>query len=327
MIAYERGGATRIAVREHVRAYGCPEVTFVGSSRVHIGIVCPEVASGIRGAVGREVSVGNFASGGALIQELLPTVRYALRHEPRPVFLMYGVDPEQIRGPELFNERSAIFCSMDDLRHARSELGIEAREFLPVVARNHAADWCVLFRYRSRPLNWLRERFKGRELSPVLGEIVGIEHSSDAGRTLLTDPPDPAEVRHHVETAHLDHGVYPFNPAKVEMFTQLARECRDHGVRLVFFEVPNARVFDQCLPPGVNPRFRELMGGVADQTGARFVTLDELGLSFTDEEFRDPVHLNLNGATRLSRALTERVIVPELIAAEAKRSREPAESR
>lgn len=45
------------------------------------------------------------------------------------------------------------------------------------------------------------------------------------------------------------------------------------------------------------------------------MSLEELGLKFTDAEFRDPVHLNYKGATELSNTLCVKVLVPMLRAA------------
>lgn len=320
MITYERGVATRYAVREHVAAYGSAEVCFAGSSRVHVGIVVPEVAEVLGERLGRPVAVANYASGGALIQENAPLVEWVLRHEPRPRVLVYGVDPEQIRGPELWNERSVVFWTPSDLLDARTRLSDDVLTAWPDVARNCLRDWSCVFRYRARPLSWLKERFRPRESSPILGERLDIEHGSDPDRSLLDHPADVAEVRKHVETAHLaPDGTYPFNERKVEMFAEMLRHCREHGVRVVLLDLPNAAVFNQFLPDGVYPHYREAMRRVAGAEGARFVTLEELGLSFGDADFRDPVHLNYPAGKRLSARLAEQVLVPEL-----ERSADPA---
>jgi len=149
----------------------------------------------------------------------------------------------------------------------------------------------------------------------MLGEYLAPEHTTDRGRTLVEFPADEPEVKHHVQTGHLINGVYPFNEMKIAWFKEFIGHCRSNGVEVVLFEVPNADVFNRYLPDDVYPRFYSYMQGIAAQSGARFVSLEELGLKFTDAEFRDPVHLNYKGATELSDALCVKVLVPMLRAA------------
>ncbi len=321
LIAYETGVPERYAARYHIQSYGAPEVSFVGSSRVHMGILCPVVSEELAARCGRPVGVANFASGGALIEEIEPLVAYMMRHEPVPRLLLYGVDPEQVRGPQLYNDRSPIFWSLDDLWCAQATVDADVGALWPDVLRNHLADAWLTFRYRARPVHWLKAMHRGRDTSPMLGEYPAGMRVTDppgADRSLAAFPADAEEVKHHVETAHLDHGRYPFNDRKLEMFARLIDGCRERDVRVVLFEVPNAQVFNQYLPADVYPSFFAMMRGIAERGGARFVSLDELSLKFGDEDFRDPVHLNVRGAKELSRALTTKVIAPELLSIEAR---------
>ena len=56
--------------------------------------------------------------------------------------------------------------------------------------------------------------------------------------------------------------------------------------------------------------FRQLFSISPD---IHFFPLSDLELAFTDTDFRDPVHLNLFAARRLSDRVTERIIKPILI--------------
>jgi hypothetical protein len=51
---------------------------------------------------------------------------------------------------------------------------------------------------------------------------------------------------------------------------------------------------------------------LTEDGSAWFVTQDDLQLSFDDADFAEQSHLNLAGARKLTRAITERVILPEL---------------
>lgn len=315
LIAYERGVPERFAARQHIQAFGAPEVMFVGSSRVHLGIVMPEVLRVLEAEVGRPVSAANFASGGSLVQELGPFIEHTLRNRPLPKIICYGVDPEQISRPEMYNERASVYWSFPDWWARRQEFGAVMDDYLPHVVRNSLADHWLTFRYRNRPINLIKAMARGRETSPMLGEYLAPEHTTDRGRTLVEFPADEAEVKHHVEAGHLDNGVYPFNMKKVEWFKEFIGHCRRDGVEVVLFEVPNADVFNRYLPDDVHATFYSHMREIAVQSGARFVSLEGLGLKFTDAEFRDPVHLNYKGSMELSDALSGKVLAPMLRAA------------
>lgn len=311
LIAYERGVPARFAVKQHLDAYGPAEVVFVGSSRVQMGILCPDAAADLRACLGRDFSVANYASGGALIQELAPTIKVMLAHG-HPKVLLFGVDPEQVRGPEMYNDRSAIFWNLADWWEARERFGRGVDRYLPTVVRDHLGDVCHLLRYRTRPLHFLKASYRGREPSPILGEMEPGQVGPPGQLALTAHPADEVQVKHHVDTAHLIDGKYPFNPEKVGMFAEVIRDCRAAGTRVVLFECPNAEVFNKFLPADVYPRFYGMMRELAAAEGATFVSLEEMGLGFTDEEFSDPVHLNARGAAMLTKRVIEVGAAPAL---------------
>ena len=317
LIAYERGVPGRYAVREHLRAFGSPEVLFVGSSRVHVGVVVPVVKESLEAELGRSVHASNFANGGVLLPEIGPMLEQMLRKKPLPKVLVIGMDPEQIARDEMFNDRTPIFWTFADWNAARQRFGNKVIPLLPETFRTWHSGVSVTFRSRLRPVHLIKELGRGREGTAITGEYVSPEHTKNKAKSLADKPADELNVEEHVKKVHLKpDGTYPFNAAKVAWWQDLATRCEQAGVEVVFAEFPNAEVFEKFLPPTTLPEFRSTMRSVAAASGAEFYSNDDLGMVYADADFGDPVHLNLAGGTRLSRALAQGPVLAAIRRAE-----------
>lgn len=313
LVAYEQGVPSRYAARHHILALGTDDICFIGSSRTNNGINCPTVSSTLLETVGRKFRVANCASGGAQTPELVPLVRFMLRYS-NPELILFGVEPEQLGTKDVVNERSAIFWNLRDFGAAREQFGSRVDSYLPQVIRNEIELQYFTLRARGRSGNLLRELFSGFTVPhPLRGEVLFPAHVIEADLTLQDAKIDPEQVRKHVLSDHLVDGHYPFSADRIALLHELIDLCRGSRVPLVFFEVPDAAVFSQCFPPGTHERFVDVFRQLASTApGVQFFTLDDLELEFSDADFRDPVHLNLTGAKRLSRSVTERIIKPVL---------------
>jgi hypothetical protein len=129
--------------------------------------------------------------------------------------------------------------------------------------------------------------------------------------SLLTRPISEERVRNYLEPLLVD-GRYPMGEIRMKAMSDLIAACRDAGVQLVFFEIPLSEILMRNLPEGTYDEFLDRMWTLAGEGAAWFVTVDDLQLVFDDSDFAEQSHLNLAGARKLTRALTERVIVPEL---------------
>ncbi len=141
-------------------------------------------------------------------------------------------------------------------------------------------------------------------LHPLKGDALHPSHTKDAAANLELSEAKAVEVTKHVQTEHLVDGSYPFSRDRIAMLRRLIELCEEKGVSLVFFEQPNAAVFDNSFPKDTRTRFLdEFRAMTKDREETRFYSLEDLGLTFQDNDFRDPVHLNLGGAKRLSEAV------------------------
>ena len=88
--------------------------------------------------------------------------------------------------------------------------------------------------------------------------------------------------------------------------------CREAGVPLALFEVPTAPILRAHLPKGAYRRYRVAVARAAEAHGVPFLSVEDLGLELTHRDFREQSHLNQRGATKLTRAVAERVVLPAL---------------
>lgn len=312
LLPYELGWYSLLSSRVLVQSSGPPEVVVVGSSRTQYSILGPLLSEELQDRSGRPTTVGNFGVGGGHSMEIEPMLRFLLRRPEKPRLIVYGLTIEQVSFDTTYNERSTIFWNLSDWARARGTFGSDMDELLPYVIRSSATEYSFLMRYRRRPTVLLHDLHRGHRLgNPLTGGLVA-GHTDPELMTTTIDVTDDLRrnVAQHIETEHLVDGVYPMNPAKLELVENVLRECVDAGIGVVLFEVPNSPLFDEYLPPGTASGFNEIARELAEEIGATFYSLADLGIHPTADEFRDTVHLNTAGATRLTRALAARL--PEL---------------
>ena len=81
-------------------------------------------------------------------------------------------------------------------------------------------------------------------------------------------------------------------------------------MEIIFFELPLTDILQEHLPPNLVEKSRAKIQRLCDAHGVRFFTLERLGLTFTDADFRQQSHLNYHAGLRLTRALLDRAIIP-----------------
>lgn len=315
LLPYDSGENEYFAAARHIEVYGAAEISVVGSSRTKEGIHVPELAS----RLGAEVR--NYACAGARADEIRALVDHLLRHGT-PDLVLCGVSPRVFLDADRRWARSAIFWEIKDWRRAAEADLPEALAVLPVMTRNVVGDFWRTLDYRQKPAVLADDavifckspgRFRALTLgdflaggvrpSPLNGGLTGRQR--DVGsRSLVTHPVSEERVQAYVDQL-LTNGEYVMGEVRFEALVAMAEACKDHGVRLVFFEEPVSAILHRHRPPDVYPRFLERMRSVARVSGAEFLPIDSLGVHFGDPDFAEQSHLNLPGARKLSVALAE----------------------
>ena len=298
------------AVADWLDAYGPAPLAFVGSSRMLLGIVPSEVRAACEADLGRPLPVGNYACDGFLAEDVDSSVRHLLR-AGRPELLLYGLTPRAVVDTKWEWLRSAYFWRLGDWWSELRRSGRGVVGELPEVVRNEVGRRWLSLRYRRSFLQQFRTRVLGTssaESFPARGELAPVQLESPE-RTLATES-DPAALRRQRRVlSRTRHGI---SAERVERIGSMLAACAAADVPVVLFELPlNPSVVDK-YPHGLLERFRTDVAEVAGRHGVRFVPWPELGLSIPPEHFRDFTHLNRLGASTLSAALAERVVLPAL---------------
>jgi predicted nucleic acid-binding protein len=329
LISYQYGEDEYYAAANHLDAYGPADIVFLGSSRTKEGIAVPEVTAALEAAGYGDLTVANYSAAGAHADEFRALCDYVLARG-RPRLILCGVSHRTLRGTEPRMARSAIFWKADDWRRAFGENRSVAAGVWPIVFRNYLSEIYRTLEYRRKPKSVAadtRRAFEERQLggptfsarqildgdvmpSPLNGQLSG-RQTYEAHHSLIARPVSDEHVRRYVSRFLVD-GKYVMGDNRVREMEALISACRESGVQLVFFEAPTSDILMRNLPEGVYERFMDRMLRLTEDGSAWFVTQDDLQLSFDDADFAEQSHLNLAGARKLTRAITERVILPEL---------------
>ncbi|MCA9243554.1 MAG: hypothetical protein KDA32_06345 [Phycisphaerales bacterium] len=344
-IPHQSGGTEYHTARCYLDAFGPAEISLFGTSRTRNGISVPELKARLEAACQADAAIqrrfgdariANYACSGSNIEVAFSTLRYALRLAPdRPRIAIFGVSAQQLmRGEELSN-RAAVFWDIPDWVEAFDDTAAQAADprrsiwkLAPIVVRNELGKNWLTLKYRLRPeafvndivLAWKYRKtrsFTWDEIlrgapspSPIRGEPAPW-HALEPERSLVTDPISDERVQLYLQRIQ-QAGETGLDPQAVRLARRMVELCRERNVPLIVFELPVSDRLARYLPPGANDDLRRLFDELADGENVVFVGLDQLGVSFSDADFREQSHLNLRGATKLSDALFERAILPEL---------------
>jgi hypothetical protein len=329
LISYQYGEDAYYAAANHLDAYGPADIAFLGSSRTKEGIAVPEVTAALEAAGYGDLTVANYAAAGSHADETRALCDYLLARG-RPRLILCGVSPRVFEGAEPRMARSAIFWGASDWRRAHGEDPAAALRVWPTVARNYLSDASRTLRYRRKPKSIAADLRRAHEQLGLAGPTFSVrqilagdvmpsplngQYSAgqvyESHHSLVTRPIDDDQVRKYVNRFLVD-GEYVMGDVRMRELEALVAACRKTGVQLVFFETPISAILMRHQPEGVYERFLDRMWRLAEEGTAWFVTVDDLQLTFDDSEFAEQSHLNLAGARKLTRAITERIIVPEL---------------
>jgi hypothetical protein len=325
LIPYRSGETEYAGVAALLDAFGPAEISFVGSSRTHEGVVPEELMRLIREDSGRSETVANYACSGATAFENEIMIERVVRDD-RPKLVLYGLSPHQLYERREPREQVAMFMDFGAWRRYRVENPDDAGRLLPAVVRNEIGQWYWTLKYRNRAgvlatdfLEWFLSR-KGRPIPvddllygrvfpcPARGERSR-RHVTQPNVSLVNRPLSKVRLRKLREPVQAE--LYPTHGGQLEHVGKAISACNAAGVELVLFELPLSSI----LQDQYRSIYGELVSAVREQAeaeGVRFVRLSELGVAFTDADFREHSHLNYNGAIRLTRGLYEAVIRPAL---------------
>lgn len=304
------------------------DVAIIGSSRARNGFAPEVMESILHDAFGEQLIVRNLSCASAQAAENSALTKLLLRHG-RPRMVLYGVSPRQLhtRVPPL--EQIALFWNFTDwYDYARRVDTFHALTLLPQIIRNWIGEYYYTLRFRYKPTSIAadlfeaatRRQFDRVSLHALLrGDVypngmVGARHRMHVTHpdlNLLVSPLVPQRVQRNFAPFLDENGRYPLQDPRVWV-GPLAEACHANGVDLVLVDMPVAELLLQAYPPGLQQRYLQTFQDFATEYGVTFVPFSQLGMQTELTDFADTSHMTPSGADRLTRIVTEQIVLPRL---------------
>ena len=310
LIPYNLGLQEYIAIAQHLNTAGSGDLCFVGSSRTREGILMPDVVQMLKDRFRPNLSVANYSRSGAKADDVEALVKTLVRDRySRPKLIVYGLSPRQLLGGRRDMATSSIFWDINDFRRIYEVDADRAIDSLPHVVRNEIAKFYWTFRYRSKFGHFIMYILGFRVPCPINGDLTPWQLYTPQ-RSLKNQPVSDARVRRYVH--NVSRGDYWLSQYRIDRLEAIMDFCTETESQLILIELPLSNILKRHLPAGTYQQFLSIVKSLSKNHNTRFVTLKDLGLVFRDEDFREQSHLNFGGARRLTQALLDRVVIPQL---------------
>ena len=197
--------------------------------------------------------------------------------------------------------RKRIRCSMVN--------DVMQRNVLPDVIRNEIGARYITFGCREVVGNMIAHLVCGERTPPC--PIAGRYSESQnrkRQRSLEEKPVTQRRVINYLEK-RLEGDQYPMGGRQLDHFRSIIQQCKDNDVTLIVYELPQPMIMEESYPQGTTREFIRMVRDMTREADVPFVRYEsELGLTFTDADFREQSHMNNDGALRLTEALGAQVL-------------------
>ena len=294
------------AFRHVLYHHGAPEIAIVGASVARRSVVIPDLQAMIADATGRELRIVNYAHQGARADFVEDLVHVLLRQEPAPRVILYGLTPAQIASDNDPQKTSYVW-GFADLPREFSEHPRRALAELPQVMGNEIKLRSRTLQVRYDPWGWRDYLWRGVDFPP--GAMVGAQHHRGRfGVSSLADHADPAHGSLYEDLAKNAReatigGRWTYSATRVDDIRSMAEACADRGVTLLLYEIPVPDIYRELFPANAYPDFYRQMEDLP-------VPFARLASTYTDAQFSDVVHMNLDGARQMSGSLSRQILIP-----------------
>jgi len=234
-----------------------------------------------------------------------------LRKKSVPRVLMYEVSPAHFRLSTSYRlGKLAIFWSIADWLRA-DDIGYSGwLRTLPMVVRGQIGDCYETFCYRERLSQWVKTQLG--LFKPYPAPMAGAMARNWQTRAVLANagPARKDMLFSRWLNVWIRDGQFALDPGLIADFERSLKTCHENGITIILYEMPFTQRARSAFPPQTYPDFYRIVDSLSQKYSARFVRLDELGVQFDDECFADFTHMNRTGATKLTTALAQKVILP-----------------
>jgi hypothetical protein len=291
--------------------YGSADLCFLGSSRTREAIVIPEFSRLLNESGISEIRIESYAMSGAWAGDVHSVMRNILRTGKKPKLVVYGITPDQICMNRRHVGNTSLLWNLSDWMDHYDRFGTD-RYLLPKVTLNEAKTYSHILRWRDGARLVLRNVARRQKplSSPIRGEFTP-DHRDNPDSVVTITPEDNKTNQAEMKQFYGD-GTKWIDPIQYEYLEEIAKLCQSHGIILVFLELPLTSSLQDNYPGSVSSDFLKRVKMVAERYDATLVTQSQLGLHVEDSLFIDFEHTNIHGASKITRALASKVVIPLL---------------
>lgn len=205
---------------------------------------------------------------------------------------------KDMRGEDLFNTiKFHLYWGVDEIRGTKIS-GLNPEYNLEIL-NNPASAWIQMVKYYLTGQAWSKERKAGREKFLEYGfSGQSVEHSAefldaDGEKTAVAHTPVKDENREFDGS---------FNYARYE---HIVKVCAEHGVKCAIMLYPTWHTYQENFDHRQIEETRHLMNQLASKNDNCLVFDFMDDLRFEPHDFHDAIHLNVWGAEKMSKILSE----------------------
>jgi hypothetical protein len=283
---------------QYLRTHGKPDILIVGSSRSLQGIdpTALEEALAAQGYPG--LKVYNFGINGATAQVTNLLLQKILTPEQLPQLILWGDGSRAFNDGRPDQTYSQIVASAGYKRLARGDRPIPTRTtdweiptFVTTANKSLANSAAVAAAEGSIAVDLTHQGF----------QVVSEQY--DPGRYYQRYPRVPGQYDN-------DYQNFNLSGKQTEATVSLATFARDHGITLVFVNLPLTPGFLDSVRKTHEAEFQQHMWQLARREQFMFCDLSQHPALVQNSYFADPSHINRHGARAVALQLAEDATIP-----------------
>jgi len=291
------------------------DAVFVGSSRIHFGVVPGTVEEAFRETTGREIRAWCLGVEAGTVMAYYPVVRDLLDGPRAPKVLVVGLSPRAVNSNSARNRLAlTYFGSPGDWWRECRIRGPWATDWRAIASGvfgrpTALAQWAMVSGgYRAKQIRSIQDRRGG--VHPPLGPDERVEDLPGAPSEDKWERLAAARLQFARDDLLRD---FDIQGRADHAFRRMAEAARARGIRMVAVNVPTHPTFDMGYKPGEYETYIESMVRTCGELGVAWRDLNVAPFRSPDRDlWRDMDHMNRRGALRLSRLLGSDVL-PEYL--------------
>ncbi len=290
-----------------------PDIAIIGNSRPLRIIDAPLLKEQLA-AHGMSIGdVRNYSCAGARARTVYAFVRRLRSAGKLPRVLVWGVSPlDFLRGPrQTVNENLTAFLSIDNLLGDDLQLGWRSRMALFPLTVYACAERCV----RTLTLRSL-VRIPSGPSGPAIGGTGAFhvkeqaDHAAGQDRCFVVADEGENNVHWYLWNDELRQET-ALNLDEQKLGEEAVRLAHAGGAQVILVEAPVSPLLRRTYPDSIYDEFLETGKAIAERNGARFISVQELGVTMDDRDYKDFGHANWRGVEKFTIALAKSLAASE----------------